>query len=104
MLQLNPREYFPIVRQLNDPLDVGTYYVQAIIRNARTGATLDTLSLTDEGGQRFSYTTWQTPADTSGLGLFITITLTVYTDSGYTEKAGNYGIEQQTYLIQERVD
>lgn len=102
-MQLNPGEVFPIVYQLNDPSDTGTYYVRAVIRNARTGATIETVNLTDDTGQRFSYP-WTVIQDSSGLGLFITITVTVYTDSGYTAKAVNYGIVDTTHLIHERVN
>jgi len=64
MLQVNPRETYPIVRQLADPLDTGTYYVRAVVRNARTDETLETLNLTNKGSGRFLYN-YQVPADAS---------------------------------------
>ena len=80
---IQPREYFPITRLLIDPLDSGTYYLRAVIKNAKTGSTIDTVSLPQISG-RYYGTTWQTPADSSGRGLFLMITVEVYTDSGFT--------------------
>lgn len=102
MLQLNPKETFVIARGISDPSDSSTYYVQAVIRNAKTDALLDTVNLTDRTGGRFSKI-WEVPADTSGLGFYITITTRVYTDSGYSVLS-DYMQETATYLIQERVN
>lgn len=101
MLTLNPREYFTIVRVLGDPLDSGTYYVRAVIRNAKTDALIETVDLEDKGDRRFSMP-WQVPADSSGEGFYIVITTTVYTDSGYSSVSANYTEEAGTYLIQDR--
>ena len=101
-MQLDPQESFAVVRQLADHTDTTTYYVRAVVRNSRTDTTLETVNLTDRGSGRFS-NTYQVPADTSGLGFYISITTSVYTDSGYTTKSPNYGDEIQTYLIQRRV-
>lgn len=98
---LQPQEYFAIVRQLPDPNDSNTYYVRAVIRNARTDALIDTINLTDRGSRRFSQS-WQTPADSSGLGFYISICTTVYTDSGYTAKSDVYAEEMETYLLDNR--
>jgi len=103
MIQLRPREYFTIVRGLPDHTDSGTYYVRAVIRNAKTDAIIETVNLTDQGTRRFSYP-WQVPADPSGEGFYIVITTTVYSDSGYTSKAEGYGEEFATYLIQDRIN
>lgn len=100
-MQLQPQEYFTIVRQLQDPADVNTYYVQAVIRNARTDAVIDTINLTDRGSRRFSLP-WQVPADTSGLGFYISVLTSVYTDSGRTTKSDQYGEEMETYLVDNR--
>ncbi len=95
MLQLNPSTRFPIVRKLGDPSDVGTNYVRAVVRNSVLGTTIATIDLTDEGGQRFvGY--YQTPATDE---MFIDITTTVYSDSGYTTKSEVYSEESETYLI-----
>jgi len=98
---LKPQEYFPIYRNLEDPNDSSTYYVQAKIRKTRTDELLKTLNLTDKGGQRFSKE-YQIPGDPSGEGYYITIETTVYTDSGYTTKTPNYAIVTNEYLVDER--
>jgi hypothetical protein len=100
-MQLQPREYYPIFRKLSDHTDTNTYYVQAVIYNARTNALIGTVNLTDNGSGDFSKD-WQTPSDSSGLGLYIKIITSVYTDSGYTTKSPNYGDEGQILLIQDR--
>jgi hypothetical protein len=100
-MQLTPREYLTIARGLEDHTDSTTYYVRAVIRNARTDALVDTINLVDKGDRRFTYN-WQVPADTSGQGFYILITTIVYTDSGYTTKAENYGEKIEEHLVQER--
>lgn len=101
MVQLHPKESFSIVRQISDHTDIATYYVRAVVRNAKTDALLETVDLTDRGSQRFSKS-WLVPADVSGQGLWISILTSVYTDSGYTTKSPNYGDEMETYLVQAR--
>lgn len=100
-MNINPQSTLSIVRQLSDPSDSGTYYVQAVVRNSATGTTLETINLTDNTGQRFTGS-YQTPADGSGTGLYIDITTTVYTDSGYTTESTNYGIDCQTYFVHQQ--
>jgi hypothetical protein len=97
-MQLEPRSYFTIVRQLKDPQDTGTYYVRAYIRKSLDDTLLDTVDLTDYGGQRFKYN-YQLPADTSGEGLYIDITTRVFTDSGYTTESDYYQKENFQYLV-----
>lgn len=100
-MQLNPFEYFTIVRQVEDPLDNAMYYPQAEIRNARTDDLLATVDLASRGDGRYSER-WQVPADTSGLGFYITIITKIYTDSNHTEESQNYGRKEQTFLVKER--
>ena len=100
-MNVNPQSTLRLVRQLSDPTDTGTYYVQAVVRNSATGATIATVNLTDEGSQRFSGST-TTPPDGSGNGLYIDVTTTVYTDNGYTTKSTNYGIEANTYFVHQQ--
>lgn len=102
-MTLNPFEYFTIVRQIEDPLDTETYYPQAEIRNARTDALLSTVDLESKGDGRYSER-WQVPADTSGLGFYISIITKVYTDAGHTEETTNYGRKEQTFLVKERAE
>lgn len=99
-MQLEPGEYFGIVRQLQDPNDTGTYYVQAKIRNARTGTLLDTVNLTDLGGQYF-FKEWQVFSNVSG-PTYISISTRVYTNSIYTTLSDGYGQEVDTYLVEPR--
>ncbi len=98
---LQPQVAFPLVRQIANHLDSETYYVRAVVRNAQ-GVTIDTVALTSQGDQRYQ-TSWQVPADPSGQGAYISIITSVYTDSGYTTKSPNYGDEENTYLIFDRV-
>lgn len=107
-MQLNPRETFTIVRQIEDHTDQATYYVRAVIRNAKTDAIIQVdgnnyVNLTDQGSQRFTKN-WLVPADASGQGFYISILTSVYTDSGYTTKSENYGDKIETYLVQDRVN
>ena len=98
---LKPYEVFPIIRQLDDAGDSTTYYMRAVVTNARTLATIATLNMTDNGSQLFSYN-WTVPADTSGEGFYIEIRTRVYTDSGYSVTADSYRVESHTYLVQSR--
>lgn len=97
-LQLQPQRTFTVVRQLANHQDSSTYYVQAVIRDAYSDAILATVQLADKGGQRFKYD-WKVPADRSGEGFYVSIVTSVYDDSGYTTKSGNYGDEENTYLV-----
>jgi hypothetical protein len=102
MISLQPRETFAIVRQLADHTDLTTYYTQAVIRNSVTSEILATVNLTDKGSGRF-LKIWEVPSDVSGMGFFIDITLSVYSDSGYTTKASTYGDELEEYLVFDRI-
>lgn len=101
-LSLQPQASFTVVRQIPNWTDTDTNYVQAVIRDAYTDTIIATLQLTNKGSQRFSKN-WQVPADPSGQGFFISIVTSVYTDSGYTTKNGNYGDDENTYLVQDRL-
>lgn len=98
---LQPQSSFPIVRQIANHLDTDTLYVRAVVRNA-DGDTIDTVDLEDKGGQRFQRR-YRVPVDSSGQGAYISIITSVYTDSGYTTKSPNYGDEENTYLVFDRV-
>src|SRR3990167_4641285 len=100
--QLNPGETYTIVRELGDPNDTATYYVRAIIRNSSTGATITTVNLTDQTGQRFTGS-WVVIADAEGQGTYVDITTRVFTDSGYTTLSDVYQDENHQHLVQERV-
>lgn len=102
MISLQPQTNFTIVRQLPDPADSTSYYIQAVVRNSVDDTILKTINLTDKGSRRFKGV-YQLPADVSGMGSYIDITTTVYTDSGYTAKSTTYSEELEQYLIWDRV-
>lgn len=101
MISLQPQEQFAIVRQLADHTDSTTYYVRAVIRNSITNAIIDIVNLDDKSVGRF-LKIWEVPADVSGLGFYIDITTSVYTDSDYSTKAPTYGDELEDYLVFDR--
>lgn len=103
MLQIKPKEYLPIVRQLADPSDTTTYYVRAYVYKHRgeTESLLATLDLADQGTQRFTYH-YEVPADAEGEGYYLSVITRVFTDSGYTTESPLYGRTEQTYLVAER--
>lgn len=100
-MQLHPREQYTITRQLANPYITDTFYVRAVIRNAKTDSIIATIDLDDNGSQRFTKQ-WLVPADPSGQGFYVSIVTSVYTDSGYTTKSELYGDEQHTFLVQDR--
>lgn len=107
MYQISPGETFAIRRQLDDPLDVNTYYVRAVLYWADTddiipNGGLSYVNLTDRGSQLFR-TNVQVPADkNSGSGSRIAIKTTVYTDAAYTTVSDTYGIKEIEYLVFDR--
>src|SRR3990167_1314004 len=102
MISLQPREQFAIVWQKDNHNDLATYYVRAVVRNSVSGATIESINLTDNGSGRFSKI-WEAPSDVSGVGFYIDITVSVYSDSGYTTKAATYGDENAQYLVFDRI-
>jgi hypothetical protein len=103
-MQLNPLEEFVIARGLEDHSDNTTYYVRATVRNAKTDALLATVDLTDQGDSHRFTKRYFVPADPTGMGYYLLITTSVYTDSGYTTKADNYGDKYETYLVYQRMN
>jgi len=101
MIQLNPGQQIELIYKLTDPTDTGTYYVRAVVKNALTHATIESINLTDRGGQLFSKT-WDVLQDSSANGLQIYIIFSAYTDSGYTTKSPNYQEIVEQYVIYQR--
>lgn len=91
-------EKYYIIRQLDDPLDTDTNFVQAVVRKTKDSTILKTIDLTDKGSQRF-VGEWQAITDASGQGIFVDIETIVYTDSGFLNKSENYAIESRQILI-----
>lgn len=104
MISLQPQEIYTIVRQLGDHTDSTSYYVRAVIRDSVTDTVLKTLNLTQDATdiRRFKGT-YQVPADVSGLGFYIDMVTSVYTDSAYTTKASTYSDEGESYLVFDRI-
>lgn len=104
MISLQPRETFQIVRQLGDHTDPTTYYVRAVVRNSVDDTILKTQNLTVNATdiRRFK-ANYEVPADVSGLGFYIDITTSVYTDDTYTTKSSTYYDENNSYLIFDRI-
>ena len=98
---LQPQQDFPIVRQIANHLDATTYYVEAVVRDA-DGVLLDRVQLVSQGDQRYQKR-YRVPVDRNGFGSYISIVTSVYTDSGYTTKSSNYGDEENTYLVFDRL-
>ena len=84
-MQVEPQTTLPLVYKINDPaLFANTYYVRAVIRDTLSGTTLETINLTrSSDGSRYTGQT-SAPADGAGTGKHIDITVSVYSDSGYT--------------------
>lgn len=100
-MQIDPQEYYTIVRLIERHTDTNTYYVRAVIRNSRTDDVIDTVDLVDQGDRRFTYP-YQVPNDPSGHGLQIDIKTTIYTDTDYTIKSPIYGEKSVDILISKR--
>ena len=79
--------------------------MQAVVKDALTQTTLDTVNLADNGGQNFSKS-YIAPHDISqtGTGRWIIVIYTCYTDSGYTTKNPRYGTLTEKYLVKTLVD
>lgn len=98
---LQPQQDFPIVRQIANHTDATVYYIEAVVRDA-DGVLLDRVQLVSQGEQRYQKR-YRVPVDRTGAGSYISIITSVYTDAGYTTKSSNYGDEENTYLIFDRL-
>lgn len=105
MLQISPQKVFPITWVNSVPGDSTTYYPRAVVKNAQTGATLATvdLSLVSTGYYSYNYTAPHDPSQT-GTGLYITVTVSVYTDSGHTTLDQNFAVVSDQYLVKQILD
>lgn len=107
-MQIRPQETFPVLYQISDPSDSNTYYVRAVLRNSATGAILKVANLNyvnltvDSGNSRRFSKNIQAPNDAAGTGFWMDVTISVYTDSGYTTKSTLYQENIDKYLVQER--
>lgn len=95
-----PQKPFLVDYKINNPADTAQHWVRAVIKNSISGATIDTLDLTDNGSGYFSEQ-WITPADMTGSGLQIVIFRTVYDDSGYTTESVMYGTTIENFIVRD---
>lgn len=104
-MQISPQKSFPLIWNSADPADIDTLYVQVVVKDGSTGATLDTINLIDKGSNLFmkDYITPHDPSQT-GTGRWITVVYTVYTDAGYTTKSQNYSRITEKYLVKRLLD
>lgn len=99
---IEPYSTIPILYQIVDPSDSTLYYIRAVIRDTSTGTTLDTKNLTSQGSGRYT-SSYVAPQDSTGLGRHIDISITVYTDSGYSTVSLNYEKIVDKYIIKASV-
>lgn len=97
-MQVEPNVSLPLVYQITDPSDTTTYYIRAVIKDSLTGNTLDTKNLASAGSGRYT-SSFYAPSDLSGSGRHIDVTITVYTNSGYTTVSDVYQKHIDKYLI-----
>lgn len=97
-MQVEPLVSIPLLYQTVDPSDSTVYYVRAVVRDTSLGTTLDTKNLASQGSGRYT-STYLAPQDGSGRGRHIDITITVYTDSGYSVLSDAYQRRVDKYLV-----
>jgi hypothetical protein len=98
--QVTPGENFNIFYFVRNHTDGATYYIQAKIYALDTQELLGTHSLSQSPlNSRLYYKTVTAPGDQAGYGRDIVSIATVYTDSGYTTKSGDYEEQEQYFLV-----
>lgn len=99
-MQISPNSFIPVSYSTTIPGDTTLYYVRAVLRDTQSSNILQTLNLTNVSSTPNRYTGNFNPvSDASGLGRPVDITITVYTDSGYTTPSNNYQITQYNYVV-----
>lgn len=99
-MQIEPNTTLPLLYKITDPaLFSTTYYVRAVVRDTLTDTTLATINLTrSSDGKRYTETT-PAPGDPTGLGRHIDITVSVYSDSGYSSYAEGLPEHLDKYVV-----
>ncbi len=97
-MQVDPQYRLPLVYELTDPFDSTTYYIRAVIKDSLTGDTLNTVDLISQGSGRYTSSAFA-PQDPSGQGRHIDVTISVYTDAGYSVYSENYQKKIDKYLV-----
>lgn len=99
-MQINPNEPIVIAYLLSDPSDAGTYYARAVMRDTGSGKTLASLNLTNDGSNTRRFTgVMAAPGHNGASALWVDITITLYTDAGYSVIATNYPEIVTSYMI-----
>lgn len=98
-MNISPLKAIPVSYSVL-PTDVTAYFVQAVLRDTATSATLQTINLTQNVSVPYRYTgVFKPVSDPSGLGRYIDITVIPYTDSGHTTPSQNYAALQLNYVV-----
>lgn len=99
-MNLSPTQQIPVSYTISAPGDSTLYYVQAVVRDTQSSNVVQTLNLTQVSSTPNRYTGLLNPiSDGSGLGRAVDVTVTVYTDAGYSVPSQNYEIFQTAHLI-----
>lgn len=99
-MQVSPLSRLPVSYIASIPGDTTLYFVQAVLRDTQSSTVLQTLDLTRVSSTPNRYTgIFNSVSDPSGLGRQIDITISVYTDAGYTALSSNYQVLQLNYTV-----
>ena len=99
-MNISPNQQLPVSYTVSDPNDTTLYYVRAVVRDTQSSATIQSLNLTRVSSSPNRYVGILNPiSDSSGLGRAVDVTITVYTDSGYSTPSGNYQLLQDAHLV-----
>lgn len=95
---LEPNNPSSLDFSLNNPSDLSTYYIQAVVRAVVANTVIGTYNLSLVTGQYYR-APWTTPVDASGVGFEIVILFSVYTDAGHTQLSPAYGTTMVKYIV-----
>lgn len=96
---LSPGQTKGTTYQISNPQDLGTpYFVQCVVRNSLSLSIISTINLKSQGNGLYTGS-YFVPQDSSGVGYELFETVSVYTDSGYTQLSPNYSIVNTPYEV-----
>ncbi len=101
-MQISPLQNLPVAYETSIPGDTTLYYVQAVLRDTALSTVLQTLNLKNVSSTPNRYVgqfSGSNLTDASGLGHAVDVTISVYTDSGYSSLSPNYQILQTSYVV-----
>ena len=99
-MPVSPNTAWPVAYETSIPGDTTLYYVRAILRDTASSTILQTLNLKNISSTPNRYVgQFSGVSDPSGMGRQVDVTISVYTDSGYTTLSPNYQIYQTAYTI-----